>query len=170
MYGRTFAQSSPRRRCMHLRTAHFVSPFSDYASLSLFSCDPRSLLSLDPCNRSRSPIKYVSSLSFSSTYPRSFPIISPPPSPMRLYELDFIYVFTCDERSYIYSILYMRPVRAFYMHRHVRLAAASNVLKNTYRDPYNVSNLGAAMNGETSLDAGATWTLNCCLKIEHFFE
>lgn len=51
----------------------------------------------------------------------------------------------------------MRPVRAFYMHRHAR----PDALENTYKSARTMSPIWAPpMNGETSSDAaGSTWTL-----------
>jgi len=62
--------------------------------------------------------------------------------------------FTCDGT---------RPVHAFCMHRHVRLAGVLNATEHTQTYAYNVFNLGATMNGKTwSRDAvGSTWTLLC---------
>lgn len=106
MYDGTFAQSSPRSR-MHLRTARFVSPFSDVLLSLRISFSP--ILS----SRGTRDLFFVSlSLSLSilvtddssslSSAPCSSSIISL--RPMRLYELEYtihmrralMYIYVCD--------------------------------------------------------------------------
>lgn len=152
MYDGTFAQSSPRSR-VHLRTARFVSPFSDVL-LSLcisFSpiLSPRATRELFFVSFSLSILVTDDSSSLSSA-PCSSSIISL--RPMRLYELEYTIHM---RRALIY--ICMRPVRAFYMHRHARPDAS----ENTYKSARTMSSIWAPpMNGETSSDAaGSTWTL-----------
>lgn len=111
VYGRAFAQSTLELYASS-NQACFVPPFSDHAS------SPRDSISL---SLSRSLHPYTNRSPLSPTYPRSFSIISPCRSTVanatlwtRLYD------------SHAMVRIYMRPVRAFCMHRHARLAGVLN--------------------------------------------